>query len=232
MMKYFGEGLSEEHKALNQIIRKKQRTEEAKKVFLDIHKQLHLSNIKEREENEVDRLFSDLKPWEYAVMPGKDDETIAWVVWHIARIEDLTMGILTGRGNQFFDEEWRRRIDSPIKDTGNAMTDEEIMVFSRQVNCKELLNYRMAVGERTREIVSQLTFEDMKRDVNEADLIKIREEGGVTSQKDSVWLLEFWGSKDIAGLLLMPPTRHVMLHLNDCCKWKEKIRTRTKFFLI
>lgn len=231
-MKYFGEGLSEEHKALNQIIRKKQRTEEAKKVFLDIHKQLHLSNIKEREENEVDRLFSDLKPWEYAVMPGKDDETIAWVVWHIARIEDLTMGILTGRGNQLFDEEWRRRIDSPIKDTGNAMTDEEIMVFSRQVNCKELLNYRMAVGERTREIVSQLTFEDMKRDVNEADLIKIREEGGVTSQKDSVWLLEFWGSKDIAGLLLMPPTRHVMLHLNDCCKWKEKIRTRTKFFLI
>lgn len=232
MMKYFGEGLSEEHKALNQIIRKKQRTEEAKKVFLDIHKQLHLSNIKEREENEVDRLFSDLNPWEYAVMPGKDDETIAWVVWHIARIEDLTMGILTGRGNQLFDEEWRRRIDSPIKDTGNAMTDEEIMVFSRQVNCKELLNYRMAVGERTREIVSQLTFEDMKRDVNEADLIKIREEGGVTSQKDSVWLLEFWGSKDIAGLLLMPPTRHVMLHLNDCCKWKEKIRTRTKFFLI
>lgn len=232
MMKYFGEGLSEEHKELNQIIRKKQRTEEAKKVFLDIHKQLHLSNIKEREENEVDRLFSDLKPWEYAVMPGKDDETIAWVVWHIARIEDLTMGILTGRGNQLFDEEWRRRIDSPIKDTGNAMTDEEIMVFSRQVNCKELLNYRMAVGERTREIVSQLTFEDMKRDVNEADLIKIREEGGVTSQKDSVWLLEFWGSKDIAGLLLMPPTRHVMLHLNDCCKWKEKIRTRTKFFLI
>ncbi|MDW2798345.1 hypothetical protein RZO55_12245 [Clostridium boliviensis] len=55
MMKYFGEGLSEEHKALNQIIRKKQRTEEAKKIFLDIHKQLHLWNIKEREENEADR---------------------------------------------------------------------------------------------------------------------------------------------------------------------------------
>ena len=231
-MKYFGEGLSEEHKALSQIIRKKQRTEEAKKVFLDIHKQLHLWNIKEREENEADRLFSDLEPWEYAVMPGKDDETIAWVVWHIARIEDLTMGILADRGNQLFDEEWCQRINSPIKDTGNAMTDEEIMAFSRQVNCKELLNYRMAVGERTREIVSQLNFEDMKRNVNEVDLMKIREEGGVTSQKDSVWLLEFWGSKDIAGLLLMPPTRHVMLHLNDCCKWKEKIRTRTKFFQI
>jgi len=231
-MKYFGEGLSEEHKALNQIIRKKQRTEEAIKIFLDIHKQLHQSNIKDREENETDRLFGDLEPWEYAVMPGREDETIAWVVWHIARIEDLTMGILAARGDQLFNEDWCRKIHTPIKDTGNALSDEEIMAFSKQVNCQELLDYRRAVGERTREIVSRFTFEDMKRYVNEADLMKIQREGGVTSQKDSEWLLEFWGTKDVAGLLLMPPTRHVMLHLNDCCKWKEKIRTRTKFFLM
>ncbi len=231
-MKYFGEGLSEEHKALNQIIRKKQRTQEAIKIFLDIHKQLHRSNIKDREENETDRLFGDLEPWEYAVMPGREDETIAWVVWHIARIEDLTMGILAARGDQLFSEDWCRKINSPIKDTGNALSDEEIMAFSKQVNYQELLDYRSAVGERTREIVRGFTFEDMKRDVNEADLMKIQREGGVTSQKDSEWLLEFWGAKDVAGLLLMPPTRHVMLHLNDCCKWKEKIRTSTKFFLL
>ena len=35
---------------------------------------------------------------------------------------------------------------------------------------------------------------------------------------------DFWAKKDIAGILLMPPTRHVMLHLNDCCKWKLAIR--------
>ncbi len=231
-MKYFGEGLSEEHKALNQIIRKKPRTEDAIKIFLDIHNQLHRSNIKDREENETDRLFGDLEPWEYAVMPGREDETIAWVVWHIARIEDLTMGILAARGDQLFNEDWCRKINSPIKDTGNALSDEEIMAFSKQVNCQELLDYRSAVGERTREIVSRFTFEDMKREVNQADLMKIQREGGVTLQKDSEWLLEFWGTKDVAGLLLMPPTRHVMLHLNDCCKWKEKIRTRTKFFLL
>lgn len=231
-MKYFGEGLSEEHKALNQIIRKKQRTEDAIKIFLDIHNQLHRSNIKDREENETDRLFGDLEPWEYAVMPGREDETIAWVVWHIARIEDLTMGILAARGDQLFNEDWCRKINSPIKDTGNALSDEEIMAFSKQVNCQELLDYRSAVGERTREIVSRFTIEDMKREVNQADLMKIQREGGVTLQKDSEWLLEFWGTKDVAGLLLMPPTRHVMLHLNDCCKWKEKIRTRTKFFLV
>ena len=61
-------------------------------------------------------------------------------------------------------------------------------------------------------------------------LEKILCEGGVTQQGNSIWLLDFWGKKDIAGILLMPPTRHVMLHLNDCCKWKEYIRTKKKFY--
>ncbi|EQE16874.1 hypothetical protein QAW_2379 [Clostridioides difficile CD17] len=34
----------------------------------------------------------------------------------------------------------------------------------------------------------------------------------------------------VVGLLLMPPTRHVILHLNDCCKWKEYFRTKKKFY--
>ncbi|EQE04021.1 hypothetical protein [Clostridioides difficile] len=48
--------------------------------------------------------------------------------------------------------------------------------------------------------------------------------------EDSIWLLDFWGNKDIAGILLMPPTRHVILHLNDCCKWKEYFHTKKKFY--
>ena len=231
-MKYFGEGLSEEHKALSQVIRKTGKSEEAKKMFFNIHKQLHLSNITEGAANETDRLFLDLEPWEYAVMPGRNDETIAWVVWHIARIEDLTMGILAAGGDQIFDETWRQKIKSPITDRGFALTDAEIMDLSRQIDTQELLNYRRVVGDRTREMISQFTIDDMKRHVKESDLSKIYEEGGVTSQKDSFWLLEFWGKKDIAGLLLMPPTRHVMLHLNDCCKWKASIRSGKKFFLI
>ncbi|WP_235839192.1 hypothetical protein [Clostridium sp. Marseille-P2415] len=93
-MKYFGEGLSDAHKALNRIIRKEDQIEQAKSIFLNIHRELHLSKISEGEENEVDRLLGDLKANEYAIMPTSKDETIAWVLWHIARIEDLTMGIL------------------------------------------------------------------------------------------------------------------------------------------
>jgi len=229
-MKYFGEGLSEKHKELNCFIHQSNKIEQSKNIFLEIHARLHLSKVSDTKSNEVDFLLSDLSNNEYAIMPTSKDETIAWVLWHIARIEDITMGILVANSEQLFDEAWKKTMNVSIIDTGNAQTDDEIMNLSKNINIEELLNYRNKVGNRTREIIKALTPDDMRRKVSSKVLEKILYEGGVTQQEDSIWLLDFWGKKDIAGILLMPPTRHVMLHLNDCCKWKVDIRTKEKFY--
>ena len=50
-----------------------------------------------------------------------------------------------------------------VKDTGNAMTDEEIIYFSSRINIPELRNYRIAVGRNTREIISGFKTMDLKR---------------------------------------------------------------------
>lgn len=70
----------------------------------------------------------------------------------------------------------------------------------------------------------------MKRKVSEEGIDRILLEGGVTKQEESIWLLDFWKKKDVAGILLMLPTRDVMMHLNDCCKWKIDIRNKKKFY--
>lgn len=229
-MKYFGEGLSELHKELNGMIRKAAELERSKALFLEIHAKLHLPSVSNTGKNEVDNLLCDLDRNEYAIMPTSKDETIAWVLWHIARVEDLTMNILVARQEQVFDQGWKERLNVAITDTGNALCDEEIMELSRNINRDELINYRNAVGSRTRDTVRALHAADIGRKVCPADLDIILSAGGVTQQENSRWLLDFWGKKDVAGLLLMPPTRHVMLHLNDCCKWKESIRTKKRFY--
>lgn len=229
-MKYFGSGLSELHKELNAIIRKPNKLVEAKQLFFELHSKLHLSSMTGTEKNDVDNLLNDLASSEYSIMPTSKDETIAWAVWHIARIEDLTMGILVADGEQLFGDEWKKRLNVSISDTGNALSDDEIMQLSRQLNMKELISYRNAVGQRTRDIVRSLSADDMKRTVFLHGLEAVRQAGGVTSDENSRWLLDFWGKKDVAGLLLMPPTRHVILHLNDCCKWKLHIREGKKCF--
>lgn len=229
-MKYFGDGLSELHKELNAAIRKPDKLEEAKRLFLEIHSRLHMSSITGTEENEVDNLLNDLASYEYSIMPTPNDETIAWALWHIARIEDLTMGILVANDEQLFDGKWKERLNAPISDTGNALSDDEIIELSRRLNMEELIAYRNAVGQRTRMIVKSLSADDMKRKASPQGIETIKQAGGVTNQEASLWLLDFWGRKDVAGLLLMPPTRHVILHLNDCCKWKQHIRRGKKCF--
>lgn len=229
-MKYFGSGLSELHKELNTVIRKPDKLADAKRLFFELHSKLHLSSMSGTEKNDVDYLLNDLVPREYSIMPTSKDETIAWVLWHIARIEDLTMGILVANGNQLFNDEWKRRLNVSISDTGNALSDDEIMELSRQLNIKELISYRNAVGQRTRDIVRLISANEMKRTVFPHGLESVMQAGGVTSDENSQWLLDFWGKKDVAGLLLMPPTRHVILHLNDCCKWKLHIREGRKCF--
>lgn len=97
-MKYFGNGLSELHKELNTIIRKADKLEEAKTLFFELHSKLHVSSMTGAEQNETDSLLGDLMPSEYRIMPTSKDETIAWVLWHIARIEDRPWEfLLTGR---------------------------------------------------------------------------------------------------------------------------------------
>lgn len=152
-MKYFGEGLSEKHKELNRIIRKPNYVEEAKALFLDIHAGLHLSEVSGTGHNEVDALLEDLALEEFAIMPTAKDETIAWALWHIARIEDLTMNMLVARRAQIFDVKWGEKLRVSITDTGNALTDDEIMKLSHSIDAVELLRYRNEVGRRTREIV-------------------------------------------------------------------------------
>jgi hypothetical protein len=229
-MKYFGAGMSELHKELNTVIRKQDEQDKAKILFLDLHAKLHLSEITSTELNEVDTILTDLSLDEYEIMPTEKDETIAWALWHLARIEDLTMNFLVAEGEQIFNPEWKKRLNAPIDDTGNALTDDEIMNLSKALDINALIAYRNAVGKRTREIVNGLSVAEMNRKVPTPGIEKIRQVGGVTKQAESLWLLDYWSKKDVAGILLMPPTRHAILHLNDCGIWKSHMRKGKKCF--
>lgn len=229
-MKYFGAAVSEKHSALGRIIRKKDCLDEAKRLFTEVHAAVNMPQVYGTAENELSLLLSQLPPGGHAVMPTAKDVTIAWALWHLARIEDVTMNMLVARGEQLFDDEWQRRICSPVVDTGNAMTDDEMMELSRSIDMGELICYRNSVAQRTRDIVTALSHEDMRRRAAAEDIARIAECGAVTAQEESAWLLEYWGGKDVAGLLLMPPTRHALMHLNECARIKQQLTTRKSFY--
>ncbi len=48
------------------------------------------------------------------------------------------------------------------------------------------------------------------------------QEGAVTPEAREI--ADYWSRKTIAGLLLMPPTRHCILHLNEGMRIRGKWR--------
>lgn len=117
---------------------------------------------------------------------------------------------------------WLERLNFTFHHTGNVMTEAEIASLSAAINIPGLRAYRLAVGRRTREIIRHLQPEQLKEKVAPARLEQIMAEGAVIEEARD--LIDYWGKRTIAGLLLMPPTRHNFVHLNEACQLKDRRR--------
>jgi len=221
---YHAEDWNPKQKLLGSIITDAGRLEEAVGLALELHAFVHASESDNFGSKTLeDELWEGLDRKAFITMPTPKDVTIAWNLWHITRIEDLTVNILIADARQVFDD-WQAKLKVEVKDTGNAMNDDEILALSAALDMTELRNYRRAVGVRTREVLLGLKPGDMKAKVKKDRLNRILEEGGVLEAEGSKWLLDFWGKKNIAGLIMMPVTRHQVVHLNDSFKLKKKCR--------
>ncbi len=218
----------ERHQLLKSIVLKPERFEEAINLCLELHAMVHSSEISSSKTSTFeDELWEGLDEKTFRCKPTLKDVTIAWNLWHLTRIEDITMNILVASLAQVIHtEKWLEKMNVQVMDTGNAMTDEEIIDFSSCLNMGELRNYRSTVGRKTRDIISGFQPSDLKRKMNNPqNLGRILDEGAVLKHKDSQWLIDFWGRKNVAGILLMPVTRHQMIHINDSIRLKGKCRS-------
>ncbi len=208
---------------LKKIITKPDEIENTKKLLHELHSIVHSSEVYENSNSYYDEIIWNINQNNFSVMPISKSVTVAWNLWHITRIEDITTSIFILDKPQTFNSEWKKELNSSISDTGNAMTYDEIKEFSERLELKALLEYRNSVGKRTKELISQISTKDMKRKFTQSQIDRCLLEGCVTNQEDSIWLKDFWGKKTVAGIFLMPVTRHQIVHLNDCKKLIEKI---------
>lgn len=210
---------------LKEIILKKDKFHEAINLTLEMHSQVHTSEMSGAAfVTYEDILWENLDQKVFRDQIRKKGTTIAWNLWHLTRIEDLTVNLLIAEKDQVINSSsWLERMQVSVSDTGNAMNDSEISAFSSKVDMQELRKYRIEVGRKTQEIIKKLTPEVLKQKVKPEMIQRIKGEGGVTDSEDSKWLLDFWGKKTVAGIILMPITRHQIVHLNDSLMLKDKL---------
>jgi len=207
---------------LRQIMMKSDRHAEAIELFMAQHAMLHSTRVAESDLGSYeDALLDDMPEEQFRCVPPKGEHSVAWLVWHMARCEDITMNMLVAGTPQVqSQDDWLVRMNISTRDTGNTMDATEITHFSTAIDIEAVREYRLAVGRRTREVVSQLQPGDLKQKVDPARIDQIRTEGAVV---EAAWgIAEYWSKRNFAGLLLMPATRHNLVHLNEILKLKQR----------
>ncbi len=168
-----------------------------------------------------DEILDDLSEELFRRIPANEEHSIVWCIWHLARIEDTAMNFLVGNRLPVFDQgAWLKSLGVTFQDAGNEMRLEQVAILSNEIDLQALRGYRAAVGQRSQEIIAGLTEEDLNRKVNPAHIRQVLEAGAI--RPESSYITEYWGKRDIRGLLLMPATRHNIVHLNEAARLKKK----------
>ena len=161
----------------------------------------------------------------YANAKGYHNKTIAYSLWHVFRIEDIVAHSLIANDDQiFFQGDYQKRINSPIITTANELVKDEIQEFSQKLSVEELYHYIMEVDKATTQILKTLTYSDTKKKMTAEKRASLEKLNVVSKDEEAYWLLDYWCSKDVKGLIQMPFSRHWIMHIEACLKMRDKIK--------
>ena len=133
---------------------------DARDMFLQQHSVVHSAAVGGNKASTAERTLTGLTDEQMRVRPREDLNSISWLVWHIARGEDIMVNRVLGGRSQVFDDAWLKRLAITRRDFGIGMSSAEVSDLTRQIDVGALREYRDAVGLRTREVVGAFTPAD------------------------------------------------------------------------
>jgi uncharacterized damage-inducible protein DinB len=113
------------------------------------------------------RAVEGLTPDELTRRVGPEANTIAWLAWHLARVQDDHVADVAGREQTWTADDWVGRfgLPFPASATGYGFSSEQVAQV-RVPSADLLLEYAAAVHERTAEFLSGLSDDDLDRIVD------------------------------------------------------------------
>ncbi len=186
------------------------------------HLRNELMNVLTALQEELSREDFNAIPFIHA--DGYHNKTIAYSIWHISRIEDIVAHtLLKGDEQIFFTGNYKERIQAPIITTGNELVEQEIADFSGQLNLRELYAYMEEVKISTEKIIRDISYEELKQKIPQDRKTDLQNLHVVSTDERAAWLIDYWCSKDIRGLMKMPFSRHWIMHVEACLRIKKGI---------
>jgi hypothetical protein len=181
---------------------------DARDLFLSQHSAVHSVAVGGNAGSAAERTFTGLSDEQMRVRPREDLNSVAWLMWHIARAEDIFVNPVIGGRDQVFDDAWMKRLGITRKDFGIGMKSPEVTELTRQIDVAALREYRDAVGKRTREVVGGFTDGDWGGNIEAASLERVAAQGAIPAPLVKV----FTGrprTAVLSGIALFHPSGHM-----------------------
>jgi uncharacterized damage-inducible protein DinB len=126
-----------------------------------------LNDAFERVLQTATRAVDGLTDEQLATRPAADANSIAWLVWHLTRVQDDHVADVAGTEQVWTAQDFVTRFDLPFDSgaTGYGMSSEE--VGHVRAGAEELADYLRAVHAATTSYVAGLAPEDLDRVVDE-----------------------------------------------------------------
>jgi hypothetical protein len=159
-----------------------------------------------------DLLVAGLNEEEVRLIPATGQNSIAWLLWHMTRCEDVATNLVLAGRSQVLDEGWGDKIAVGRRDIGTGMTPTEVAALSQQVDLDALIAYRHEVAVRTRQVVDQLEDEWLDQPLDDTDVEMAR--AGEVLGDHAGWVGDFWQSKPRRWFLWLP-TGHCYQHIGE-----------------
>ncbi|HEU0074628.1 MAG TPA: DinB family protein [Dehalococcoidia bacterium] len=107
-------------------------------------------------------------PKQLHFVPEHGSHSIAWCLWHTARIEDLIINARSRQAPQVWNEDWANRTGLPFEGMGTGMSDDEASEI-RIEDIDAFRAYQEAVWKQTEEYLSSITDEDLQSERQRRD---------------------------------------------------------------
>ena len=102
-------------------------------------------------------------PEQLHFVPEHGSHSIAWCLWHTARIEDRIINARSRQAAEIWDEDWAQRTGLPFEGMGTGMSDED----AQEVRIKDMdafREYQEAVWQQTDDYLNSITSENLQEE--------------------------------------------------------------------
>lgn len=116
----------------------------------------------------VHRAVADLADDDLVRPPAPGANTVAWLVWHLTRVQDDHVADAFGTAQVWTEDGWAGRFDLPLPDdaTGYGASPDDVLAV--RAGADLLLGYHDAVHARTVELVGGVGPDELARVVDDA----------------------------------------------------------------